>query len=354
MVNITMNSTSITVTDPQADLTALVNLLNKTISQYGLGLIWLIGNLGSIFNCIVFSQPAYGKSPCAMYFIASSVAQFFTFNFALFTRMLQYGYSVNALNIYLYYCKFRFYFFYIFVAVPRYYIIMASIDRYFASSRDALRRQYSSPKIALRLIIGTVIFWCIVYIQVLVFYEINNGSCSYRPGSYGIFFSAYISIDSGALPLLLMLIFGLLTVRNIHLTKKRVDAAPTTNAGQAKKDGKMSKKDVQLHRMLANQIILFIILNLPNPIYLIYSSITINVAKSTFRKAAEAFASNMTYVLIYLGFSLTFTNFFISSDMYRREFFQVIRTKILRQRPVTTTTGGGTTVRALRPNDGDD
>ncbi|CAF3969567.1 unnamed protein product, partial [Adineta steineri] len=233
------------------------------------------------------------------------------------------------------------------------------IDRYFASSRNALRRQYSSPKIALRLIIGTVIFWCIIYIQVLVFYEINNGSCSYRPGSYGIFFSAYISIDSGALPLLLMLIFGLLTVRNIHLTKKRIDAAPTTNAGQAKKDGKMSKKDVQLHRMLANQIILFIILNLPNPCYLIYSSVTINVAKSTFRKATETFVSNMTYVLIYFGFSLTFANFFVSSDMFRREFFQVIRTKILGGAATPSvataqTTVAVTTIRGPRQNDGAD
>ncbi|CAF1033204.1 unnamed protein product [Adineta steineri] len=348
-----MNSTNITVTDDQADLTALVNLLNKTISQYFLGFVMILGNLGSIFNCIVFSQPAYGKSPCAMYFIASSVAQFFTFNFALLTRMLQYGYDVNAINVYLYYCKIRFYLFYVFVAVPRYYIIMASIDRYFASSRSALRRQYSSPKIALRLIIGTVVFWCIIYIQIIIFYEINNSSCSYRPGSYGIFFSVYIAIDSGMLPLLLMLIFGLLTVRNIHLTKKRVDAAPTTNAGQAKKDGKMSKKDVQLHRMLANQIILFIILNLPNPVYLIYSSVTINVAKSPFRKATETFVSNMTYVLIYFGFSLTFANFFVSSDMFRREFFQVIRTKILRQSPAPITTGGGTTVRAARQNNGD-
>ncbi|CAF0796000.1 unnamed protein product [Adineta steineri] len=348
-----MNSTGIITADNQANLIALVNLLNKTISQYGLGLIWLIGNLGSIFNCIVFSQPTYGKSPCAMYFLASSVAQFFTFNFALLTRMLQYGYGINAISIDLWFCKARFYFFYVFVAVPRYYIIMASIDRYFASSRSARRRQWSSTKIAVRLIIGNIILWCIIYTQVLVFYDISSGSCSYGSGAYGVFFSIYISIDSGILPLLLMLIFGLLTVRNIHKTKKRVDAAPTTDTGRSKKSGKMSKKDVQLHRMLANQIILFIILNLPNPCYLVYRSLTITLVKSPFRKATETFLSNMTYVLIYLGFSLTFANFFVSSDMYRREFFQVIRTKVLRQAPAPTTTGGGTTVKAARQNDGD-
>jgi hypothetical protein len=79
-----------------------------------------------------------------MYFIASSGSQLFTFNFALLTRMLQFGYNVQAANIFLWFCKIRYYLFYISAAVPRYNIILASIDRYFVSSRDALRRQWSS------------------------------------------------------------------------------------------------------------------------------------------------------------------------------------------------------------------
>ncbi|UJR24503.1 hypothetical protein I4U23_005878 [Adineta vaga] len=148
-----------------------------------------------------------------------------------------------------------------------------------------------------------------------------------------------------------MLIFGLLTVRNIHQTKKRVDIG-------ANQRTKISKKDLQLHRMLANQIILFIILNMPNPIYLVYYSITLQDVKSSLRRAGESFASNMTYVLIYLGFSLTFLNFVISSDIFRRELMQLIRTKIFRRPPVVRTTGGGgvggTTIRVVRPNDIDE
>ncbi|CAF3911404.1 unnamed protein product, partial [Rotaria sordida] len=43
----------------------------------------------------------------------------------------------------------------------RYYTILASVDRYFASSRNALRRQWSSTKIAIRFIIGNIFFWCL-------------------------------------------------------------------------------------------------------------------------------------------------------------------------------------------------
>jgi hypothetical protein len=337
-----MNSTSIFAEDNQANLIALVNFLNKTISQYGLGLIWLVGNIGSALNCIVFYQPAFHKSPCAMYFIASNISQFFTFNFALFTRMLQYGYAVQAINIFRWYCKIRYYLFYIFVANSRYNIIMASMDRWFASSRDAVRRQWSSPKIALRFIIGNFILWFLIYLQVIIFYTINSGSCQPQPGTYRTVFSIYLAIDSGILPTSLMLVFGLLIAKNVHQTKRRIAATTAINEGQPVYVNRMSRKDMQLQKMLGNQILLFIILNIPNPCYLIYRVFTADTLKSPLRLTIEVFVENMTYVLIYLGFSLTFANFAVSSDMFRREFQQFIQTKILHRFPRRVTTEVGT------------
>jgi hypothetical protein len=330
----------------------LVTLLNKTISQYGLGLIWLIGNIGSAFTCIVFSQPAFRNSPCAIYFIASSFSQFFTFNFALFTRMLEFGYNINAINIFLWYCKIRYYLFYMLVAIPRYNIILASIDRYFASSRDVRRRQWSSPKIAFRLAIGNIIFWSLMYTQFIIFYEIYNGSCQPQPGIYGIFFSIYISIDSGILPLSLMIIFGLLTINNIHQTKRHIRPnAAAVDGGRFVGTGRVSKKDAQLHKMLANQIILFLILNIFNPCVLVYRSLTLYTVKSPLRLTVELFINNMTYVLIYLGFALTCVNFIISSEMFRREFLKFIQTKIIR-RQVTPTKTTTVSVKVVRKTDG--
>ncbi|CAF0835042.1 unnamed protein product [Adineta steineri] len=215
---------------------------------------------------------------------------------------------------------------------------MASIDRYFASSRNALRRQWSSPKIAIRLIISNFIFWCVMYIQVIVFYDISTGTCWYQSGAYGMFFSIYIAIESGILPILLLFIFGLLTANNVHNTIQRIEPIEATHNGQHIQGSKTSKKDAQLHKMLANQILVFVILNMPNPCYLVYRAITINTSKSVLRSTSEDFAGNMTYALIYLGFSLTFPNFLISSDMFRKEFLQLIRTKILRQHPIPVAT----------------
>ncbi|UJR35204.1 hypothetical protein I4U23_027971 [Adineta vaga] len=326
-----MNATTIATIDDQTNLINLIKFLNKTISQYGLGLIWLMGNIGAVLTCLVFYQPIFRKSPCAMYFLASSFAQFFTYNFALFTRMLQYGFDIQIVNTDLWFCKVRYYLFYLCIANSRYNIIIASIDRYFASSRDVVQRQWSSSKIAVRVIIGMIIFWCIMYIQVLVFYQLRNQSCQYQGGTYGTFFSIYIALDSGILPIILMLIFGLLTVRNIHKSTQRICPIMAQNDGRLVHNTKISKTDGQLHKMLINQIVLFIVLNVPNPCYLLYQSFTMHSSKSLLRSTTETFLSNMTYVLVYLGFSLTFVNFTISSQIFRRELLNIIRTKIIRR-----------------------
>lgn len=343
-----MNKSTIndTANDSQTYWINIFNLVNTTVSQYGLGLIWFMGNIGSVFTCIIFFQPAFHNSPCVMYFIASVLSQFFTFNFALLTRMLQFGYNIQTINTALWYCKIRFYLYYICVAIPRYNIILASIDRYFASSRSALRRQWSSQKIAFRLIIGNAIFWSLIYTQVIIFYRIENGQCTPQTGTYGTFFSFYITIDSGILPIFLMLMFGLLTIRNVNRTKKRIRPIPGINYGQSTYASRISKKDIQLYRMLAHQIGIFIILNILNPCYLLYRSFTINIFKSSVQRTIESFISNMTYALVYLGFSLTFVIFFISSKMFRRECRQFIRIKILRQ-PITRTTSRGTAAKII-------
>ena len=177
----------------------------------------------------------------------------------------------------------------------------------------------------MRLIIGNILFWSLIYIQVLVFYEIHNGECSYRNGAYAIFFSIYISIDSGILPISLMLIFGLLTLKNIRQSKRRT--GPLVVVGQV---NQISRKDLQLSKMLGNQISVWIILNIVNPCYLLYRTITINAMKSPLRLTVELFINNMTYFLVYLGFALTFFLYTSSSPLFRRELKQLIRRKLLR------------------------
>ncbi len=86
---------------------------------------------------LFFYKPAFRKSPCAKYFIAVNISQFFTFVFAVFIGTLEYGYTIQTVNSFVWFCKIRYYLFYVFVANSRYNIVMDSIDRYTSASLAA-------------------------------------------------------------------------------------------------------------------------------------------------------------------------------------------------------------------------
>ncbi|CAF4496818.1 unnamed protein product [Rotaria sp. Silwood2] len=309
----------------------IISLLNQNISRYCMGLIWFMGNIGSTINCIIFSQRKFRRNSCVLYFLASSASQYIVFNFVLVTRILRSGFNINEVNIFFWFCKIRNYFSLAFIAIPRYYIVFASIDRYFASCSDIYWRRWSSSKTAVRLIIGSFIFWCLVYIQAIVFYDIQNGTCSYRSGVYGMFFTIYLLIESGILPPLLMMIFGLITIKNIQQSKRKTRPITLVNGVRSAEFTGMSSKDIQYTKMLFSQILIWTIFNMINPCVLLYQTMTINETKSSLRLTIEAFINNMSYMFIHLEFSLTFFIYTLSSLYFRSELMQFIQKKILRR-----------------------
>ncbi len=328
MSNTTMITTTVITVSAEIQLIALFNLLIKTFSQCLDGFIWIAGNIGAIGTCIVFYQPVFRKSPSAMYFMASSFSQLFVFNFATFIRMIEYGYGVPV-NFSTWFCKIRYYIFYVSAACARYNIMFASADRYFCSSRNALRRQWSSSKIAIRLNIINTIVWLLFYIQVLINFDVKNNKCRIQVVSIMTYFSFYITVENGFFPIFPLLFFGLLTIHNIHQSKRRTTATEPVNGSQSAQNDRMSRKEIQLHKMLANQVILYLILNVPYPVYTVYRTY-IGVSSLTGSRALiDTFTNNLLYDLVYLGYALTFPNFILTSDMFRQQLKQIIQTKIL-------------------------
>jgi hypothetical protein len=263
-----------------------------------------------------------------MYFLAASIAQFFLLNFALTTRMLQFGYNIQTVNYVLWYCKFRFYLSFVLNAISRYYIILASIDRYFVSSLNANHRRWSSKKIALRLIIINTILWPLIYAHIFVFYELQSGQCLPGNDVHSIFLSIYAAI----LPLSLTLIFGLFTFKNLHKIKRLINPILLNDTPQSNRRIRLTKKEIQLCKIIINQALLFIILNIMNPCYLLYQAFTMHMTKSPLRQLIELSFYNTTYVFILLESALTFFIYILSSSVFRREFIRLIRTKFLRHR----------------------
>ena len=331
MSNITTISTTTSASAAaEAQLVILYNLMIQNLSRVLDCFIWIVGHIGAICVCIVFSQPVFRKSPCAMYFIASSISQIVLFNFAVFIRLIQYGYDVPVNSLDAWFCRIRYYLFYASGAVARYNIIFAGIDRFLCSSQVTRLRQCSSPKIALRVIIINAIFWIIFYIQVLVNFSVSGDKCRITTDEFRRYFNLFFLIENGIFPVFPMAIFGLLTIRNIRQSSERAKAGADGSV-----DGSQSvtntntgghKKETQLHRMLINQIIVFIVLTLPSPAYSIYRTYFLNTSTLSGSGALmDTFLNNLFFDCIYLNYALTCLTFLFTSAMFRRELKQVIQ-----------------------------
>ena len=324
-----MSNITISTINREAELLALFNHLIQVVSQVLDGLMWIIGNFGAICTCIVFSRPTFRKSPCAMYFTASSFSQLFVFNFAVFIRMIQYGYNVPVNSVPSWFCKLRFYIFYVAGASARYNIIFAAVDRFLCSCRSARLRRWSSSKVARSLIIIDAIIWVLFYIQILVLVDVTNDKCRIQVADIMKYFNFYLIIENGFLPIIPMLIFGLLTIRNIRQSRQRVKAMETTTGGTVSNTSKQPlsstpRKEVQLHKMLINQVVVYVILNLPYPVYNIYRTYAGVSSFTGSRAAIDTFVNNLCFDMIYLCFALTFFNFLLTSSMFRRELKQML------------------------------
>ena len=324
-----MSNTTIATVNREAELLALFNYLIQIFSQTLDGLMWIIGNIGAILTCIVFSQAIFRKSPCAMYFTASSFSQLFVFNFAVFIRMIQYGYNVPVNSVPSWFCKIRFYIYYVSGAIARYNIIFAAADRFLCSSRSVRLRRWSLPKVAVYLITIDTIVWILFYIPILVYFDVESDKCRIHAVEIMKYLSYFITIENGFFPIIPMLIFGLLTIRNIRQSRQRVKSTVAVNRNQSATSRQTSTKEAQLHKMLINQVIVYVILNLPYPVYNVYRSY-VNVNSFTGSRAAiDTFINNLCFDMIYLCFTLTFFNFLITSDMFRRELKQIIKNKLI-------------------------
>jgi len=327
MSNTTMIMTTTTTLSREAELVIFYNLLIQTVSRVLDGFIWIVGHIGALCICIVFSQPAFRKSPCTIYFIASSISQILLFNFAVFIRMIQYGYDVPVNSLSVWFCRIRYYMFYVSAANARYNIIFAGIDRFLCSYQNTRLRKWSSPKIAFPVIIINAIIWILFYIQVMVYFGVVSGKCRTTNETFRRYFNVYVTIENGFFPIAPMLIFGLLTIRNIQMSRHRVKATvspidgtqPIANPGS-------QKKETQLHKMLANQVIVYIIFNIPYPGYSVYRTYFLNSSSLSGSDALrDTFLNNLFYDFIYLGYAVTCLNFIYTSAMFRRELKQVIQ-----------------------------
>ncbi|CAF1469062.1 unnamed protein product [Adineta steineri] len=272
-------------------------------------ILMIFGTAGSIINIIVFSQKNLRKNPCSIYFIAYNIVNFMYIYFSLLPQTMSSGYNIDYTTSSIVSCRLYFYAIFVLNALSSYYLILASIDRTFITSSNALTRQRSTCRLAYICIgIGTL-FWILFHIHALIFTNIvqagpNVKVCAPQRGTHNTF-TTYYNIIEEMIVISLMLIFGISYIKNIrNLGRIQVPAVSVsaTRANQIHGSNSFSRKDRQWILMLLMETTIYAVCVGPFAFYLIYLQITLNEIKSTERLQLQ----NMIYNILIFTSAIPF------------------------------------------------
>ncbi|CAF0749928.1 unnamed protein product [Rotaria sp. Silwood1] len=293
--------------------------MSMQINRYFSIFIFLFGTIGNILNCVVLSQPTLRVNPCAYLFLISSIANMISILFGLTTRILA-GWNIDITDTNSLVCKFRAFIVFVSRTIAFWLIAFATIDRWFSSCSQYQRRQMSSLKNAQRGTIIIIILSILLYCQMIYCYEANMSStplpCYGKNVVCRFLTDLTYAIITILCPLLIMFIFGLITISNIRQTctarlfKKKLIVLNGNNKNVliSKKSQQQRKKriDRYLRHVLFIQIIFLSILTIPQAIEKFYTTLSVNATKSLLNITINKFIYNFVLLLTYLASGLPF------------------------------------------------
>lgn len=308
----------------------IIAVLN-TISSNGnriLPVIFLLaGTFGHICNILIFSKRTQRSNPIAIYFLSSTIANILVVYLGVLIRYLQDNQNTDPVNNILVWCRLRSFVYYLALSLSNWYILLATIDRYLISSDSTRRRQLSSVRNACRIIAIVTIVFMLLYCHILVLYNIQTlttasntvqNYCYPQRGSYRLFSDIQILVQFSLLPPLLMSVFIILIIKNIHASHRRI-----ANTVVAHHHARIKRRDVQLSKMLALQVAVIIFCSLPLAVSQLLTTMTLNSPKTPLRAAAEGFLAFIGRQLAFLNCSISFYLYTLSGSQFRVEIRQV-------------------------------
>ncbi|CAF1258075.1 unnamed protein product [Adineta steineri] len=307
-----------------SNLVVTMQLVQTYTCQIVGSILIFIGTVGCIFNLIIFSKKTLRKNPCSIYFIAYNIVNLLYIYCNLLYTVVSLGYDIDPAIYSLVFCRLHLYASLLFHCLNQYYLILASIDRMFITSRNANRRRRSTKRLAYICIIIGTIFWALFHSHTLIFTSIIQFApyvyvCYFQPGAETTFV-AYYTIITETLVLVLMITCGLCSLNNIRkirriraISNESVKNVPKNNLRSA------SSKDRQFVFMLIVDIIIYTLFTFVLPIFLIYGQITQNDVKSFERTQIENIIRNLCLFSITIPSCLScYANFAISKT-FRNE-----------------------------------
>ncbi|UJR32406.1 hypothetical protein I4U23_019868 [Adineta vaga] len=297
--------------------------IQQYLTRYGMTSYMTLGNLGLIFNFILFSQRTHRRNPCSLYILAMSFCGIIGLNISLIPIILKLDHQ-NPFDQSIFLCRFHNYLIQIFNQSMRTFIVIACADRYAICSRQATIRSFSQYKVAIRVIVFVFIFWLFLALLPTMQYSNENNICEVMRGVPNLIDSIYTLVCFGVVPLFSMMIFGMLMM--INLAQMRSHIQPVIDGTVLINHRIFRRRDRDMIRMLSIELLLYIFTTVPVTVILIYKTVAENKVKNELRIQIESFLFYiMGYFILYLNNCLSFWIYIFTSRTFRLEFQQLFR-----------------------------
>ena len=270
------------------NFTSSIKLAQLYLYKIGGPILIVLGNISCIINLIIFTRKNLRKSPCSIYFIAFNISNFILINFLILLTTLLSGYNVNQNVFNLTLCRSNFYMTLTLDIISACYLILASIDRMLITSRNVRTRQRSTNRLAYISIIIVTLFWILFHSHTLILVNgiptgPNQYRCFFNLGLYYTLITYYTLIIKGICVPLLLITFGLWTLKNIRSIMHQTRVAPIGEPSRTMTGAALSStrsKDRQLSLMLLIEISIYVIFTSVLTSVLMYGQLTQNNVKS--------------------------------------------------------------------------
>lgn len=295
-------------------ITDLANVQKQLIRSLAVPLA--LGLVGNIASCLVFSQKQFRANAISLLFTAAAIFNIVVLVYGIGTSFYSLGHT-SPETYSLVFCKLRLYIRHIFLMIVRTYITLACMASYALSSLETRIRFLFHWRYVKRIVLIVPFLWPLIALHMPFFTTIRRQQCV-NDDDYVLPFAVYFFLIVGVLPVLLMVVFIALTIRNLHLLHRRMQLSVIQSS-------KLKSRDRQFIRMLSALVLMYAFTNLFYPANVLYSAVTYWTEKSAERAAIESIVFSVTsnYVL-YINNVSPFFLFVGSSAAFRQSFYRLV------------------------------
>ncbi len=300
----------------------ILNNVTISLHRYIAPILYIFGNLGSLFSAIIFFKRSWRKNVCVFYFLYCLLINVLYMNSTMLGSIFTLGFNINAENSSAIICKFFYYISYLLSALLPNVFVIASIDRLLISSENVDTRLYSSKRLAYFSMSISTLFWIIFYFHALIKINVHQISpsvfiCYYDTSGFYFEFISYstlIIIVGLAVVLIILSMMTLKNVRQIHALSRH----------QRKQSRSMHRKDFQLLRCLYAHDIVYIIFNIFIAVYYVYAAATKNQFRTLSHQALDNFFLTFGTFIHHIPYCSSFFIFIGISKAFRYEMKQLV------------------------------